>query len=71
VSLDLAVELAVGRVHLVEARRPGTRQRLIGTGLLPGRVDNVLKAFDALPERAGLAWDGEAACWWVLAQPRR
>jgi hypothetical protein len=39
--------------------------------MLPERVDALLGAFDALPERQGRPWDGEAAYQWVLAQPRR
>ena len=56
--------------RILSAQRAGTRQRLIGTGMLPERVDQLLAAFDALPDRQGRPWDGEAAVTWVLAQPR-
>ena len=53
------------------AKREGTRQRLISTGLLTRRVDELLDAFDALPERHGQSWDSEAAFESGLAQPRQ
>ena len=57
--------------RILEAQRAGNRQRLISSGLPPERVDNLLAAFDALPERSGRSWDSEEAYRWVLAQPRR
>jgi len=59
------------RARLEEARREGTRQRLIGTRLQAERVDELLAAFDSLPERHGVPWDGEAAFRWVLERRRR
>ena len=50
------------------AQREGTRQRLIGTGMLPERVDELLAAFEASPEPQARPWDGEAAYRWVLEQ---
>jgi hypothetical protein len=49
------------------AQREGTRQRLISTGMLPERVDELLAAYEA----QGRPFDGEAAYRWVLEQPRR
>jgi hypothetical protein len=43
----------------------------MSTGMLPERVDELLAAFDALPERQGRPWDREEAFRWVTAQPRR
>ena len=57
--------------RILAAQREGTRQRLIRSPMPVERVDELLGAFDALPERQGLLWDAEAACRWVLAQPRR
>jgi hypothetical protein len=36
----------------------------------PERVDELLTAFDALPERRGRPWDGEAAYRWVIERRR-
>jgi hypothetical protein len=33
-------------------------------------VDELLAAFDALPERQWLPWDGDAAYRWVLERRR-
>jgi hypothetical protein len=57
--------------RILEAQREVTRQRLIGTGMLPERVDEHLAAYEALPEAQGGPFDGEAAYRWVLAQRRR
>lgn len=56
--------------RLDAARREGTRQRLISAGILPARVDELLAAFEALPEAQARAWDGEAAYRWVLERRR-
>ena len=56
---------------ILAAHREGTPQRLVSTGMLPERVDELLAAFDGLPERLGRPWDSEEAYRWVLAQPRR
>jgi hypothetical protein len=57
--------------RILAAQRDGTRQRLLGTGIPPKRVDELLAAFDALPERQGQPWVGDEAFQWALAQPRR
>jgi hypothetical protein len=57
--------------RILEAQRAGTRARLISAGLLPERVDQLLAAFNALPERQGRPWEGEEAYRWALAQPPR
>ena len=57
--------------RILAAQREGTRQRLISTGILPERVDELLHAFDALPRRQSAPWDTEAAFQWVMAHPRR
>jgi hypothetical protein len=56
---------------ILEAQREGTRQRLISSPMPAERVDELLGAFDALPDRQGRPWDAEEAYRWVLAQPRR
>jgi len=57
--------------RILAAQREGSRERLTRTGMLPERVDELLAAFDVLPERQGRPWDGEEAFRWVKAQPRR
>jgi hypothetical protein len=57
--------------RILEAQRAGTRARLVSAGVSPERVDGLLDAFLALPERQGRPWDGEAAFRWLAAQPRR
>jgi hypothetical protein len=57
--------------RILAAQREGSRQRLISTGMPHERVDELLAAFDALPERHGRPWDGEEAFRWVTAPPRR
>ena len=56
--------------RILAAQREGTRQRLIGTWMMPERVDELLAAFDALPDRQSVPWDGEAAFRWVLERRR-
>jgi hypothetical protein len=58
-------------IRILAAQLEGTRQRLVSTGMPPERVDELLAAFDALPECQGRPRDGEEAYRWVLAQPRR
>lgn len=58
--------------HLA-AQREGTRQRLLGTGMLPGRADELLAAWEAAPAAQDLPRDGrfwEAADQWIAAQRR-
>jgi hypothetical protein len=38
--------------------------------MLPERVDELLAAFDAIPERQGQPWDAEAAYHWVTERCR-
>jgi hypothetical protein len=55
------------------AQREGTRQRLLGTGMLPQRVDELLAAWEAAPASQRLPRDGrywEAAFDWIAAQRR-
>jgi hypothetical protein len=54
--------------RILEAQRAGTRARLISAGVSPERVDALLGAFLALPERQGRPWDGEAAFRWVCCR---
>jgi hypothetical protein len=56
--------------RILAAQRDGTRQRLINTGMLRERVDELLAAFDALPKRQGHPWDGEEAYRWVTERCR-
>jgi hypothetical protein len=56
---------------ILEAQREGTRQRLLGTGMLPQRVDELLAAWEAAPDSQGLPRDGrywDAAFDWIAAQ---
>jgi hypothetical protein len=50
---------------------PPQRRYTHGPSIPAERVDELLAAFEALPERQGRPWDGEEAFRWVLAQPRR
>jgi hypothetical protein len=43
---------------------------LTSAGILPERVDELLVAYEALPEAQGRTWDGEAAYRWVLERRR-
>jgi hypothetical protein len=55
------------------AQREGVRQRPMGTGMLPQRVDELLAAWEAAPPSQGIPRDGhywEAAYQWVAAQRR-
>lgn len=56
------------------AHREGTRQRLLGTGMLPGRVDALIAAWDEEAARRGLAPDRRFAdedAWdWMVSQGR-
>ena len=56
--------------RILAAQREGTRQRLISTGIPPERVDELLAAYEALPEAQRQPWDGEAAYRWALAHRR-
>lgn len=58
------------RARIDAARREGTRQRLISTGILPERVDGLLAAYEALPEVQGRPLDAEAAYRWVTERRR-
>jgi len=56
-----------------DAQREGTRQRLLGTGMLPQRVDELLAAWEVAPASQGLPRDGrywDAAFDWIAAQRR-
>jgi hypothetical protein len=57
-----------------EARREATRQRLLGTGMLPGRVDALMAAWEVEATRPGLAADrryaDEGAWDWLVSQGR-
>jgi hypothetical protein len=53
------------------AKLAGTRQRLIGSGMLPDRVDELIEAFRADQERRGQLVDADALYLWVTSQPRR
>ena len=44
----------------VRAQGEGTRQRLISAGIFPERVDELLAAYEALPEAQGRPLEGEA-----------
>ena len=57
--------------RILAAQREGTRQRLISAGMLVGRVDELLAAFDTLREHQGEPWDSEAAYRWVVERRRR
>jgi hypothetical protein len=46
------------RARIDAARREATRQRLLGTGMLPERVDELLSAWEAAPTSHGLRRDG-------------
>jgi hypothetical protein len=56
------------------ARRDATRQRLLGTGMLPERADALMAAWQAEATRQGLPADhryaDEAAWVWITSQPR-
>lgn len=60
--------------RLEEARRAGFRNRLIGTGMLPERVDAAMAAWDAEAALRGVSeaqrgfWD---AAWEWIAEHRR
>jgi hypothetical protein len=56
--------------RIAAAHRAGTRARLVSAGVPDDRVDALLQAFDALPDREGERWDGEAAFRWAMSQPR-
>ena len=57
------------------ARREATRQRLLSTGMLPGRVDALMTAWEVEADRRGLAegqrYADEVAWEWMVAQRAR
>jgi hypothetical protein len=59
--------------RLEAAQREDTRQRLLGTGMLADRADELLAAWEAAPASQGLPRDGrywQAAYDWVIARRR-
>jgi len=61
--------------RILAAQREGIRQRLLGTGMLPERVDGLMAAWEAEATRRGLP-DGhryaDAVAWdWIVASTRR
>jgi hypothetical protein len=56
--------------RILAAQRESSRQRLISSPMPPERVDELLAAYDALPGRKELPWDGEAAYRWVVERRR-
>jgi len=54
--------------RIADAEREGTRQRLISTAFPSERLDELVAAFEALPEVQGRAWDGEPAYRWVIGR---
>ena len=53
------------------AHREGTRQRLLRTGVLPGRVDELMAGWEASAASQGLPRDGrywDAGYDWIVAQ---
>lgn len=56
--------------RIADAHRAGTRARLISAGLVPERVDELLAAYDVLPERQGQPFNAEDAYRFVLERRR-
>ncbi len=59
--------------RIEEARREAIRQRLLGTGMLPGRVEALMAAWEDEAIRRGLAdrpYSGADAWEWMASQAR-